>query len=120
MIHGEAAPYIRLWCNVIIQAIADIEEQCKQRYLKAKCEKSRGTVQYRVMVQLTNEATEWIESTANHIGSFEWICDHCDLDREKIRDLSRSREGRKTLLQSSARRNKERRKTEQTTDGNDN
>ena len=100
----EMESYVRLWCAVILQAIADIDIQAKDRYLRLKAsKKSQGSMPYKLMTLITNEATEWIESTSTQKYSFEWICDVCGLDQRKIREMSRSRHGRKQLLQAAPR-----------------
>lgn len=110
----EAAPYIRFWSHVIIQAIKDIDEQGKKRYMRMKaCQKSHDSIEYKILTQMTSEAVEWIESDAVHQGSFVWICDHCDLDRYKLREMSRSRDGRKRLLKSAEAIEKARKKEEE-------
>ena len=100
----EMGAYKRLWCAVILQAVADIDIQMKDRYIRLKKSKaSRESMPYKLMTLMTNEATEWIESTSTKKYSFQWICDVCDLDARKIREMSRTREGRKMLLQAAPR-----------------
>ena len=100
----QTATYVRLWCAVILQAIADIDIQAKDRYLRLKeSKKSRESMPYKLMSLMTDEAKEWIESTSTQKYSFEWICDVCGLDQRKIREMSRSRHGRKQLLRAAPR-----------------
>ena len=100
----EMGAYVRLHCAIILQAIADIDIQQKDRFIRLKhSKKSRESMPYKLMTLMTNEATEWIESRASHRHSFEWICDVTGLDARKIRELSRTRHGRKMLLQAAPR-----------------
>lgn len=100
----EMGAYVRLHCAIILQAVADIEIQHKDRFTRLQnSKKSRESMPYKLMSLLTNEATEWIESTATHRHSFEWICDVTGLDARKIRELTRTRHGRKMLLQAAPR-----------------
>lgn len=100
----EMGAYVRLHCAIILQAIADIDIQQKDRFIRLQhSKKSRQSMPYKLMTLMTNEATEWIESPATHRHSFEWICDVTGLDARKIRELSRTRHGRKMLLRSAPR-----------------
>lgn len=70
---GESA----LWCAVIVEAIRDLGERHQV---------------YR------NAAKRWLNEDEHGVGSFEWICSNLDLDCNKIRSMSMTREGRKMLL----------------------
>lgn len=112
---ADYTPYMRLWCSVVLQAIADIDIQGKQKYLIAKEQaKKKGDKTLRgtprkptkgdIMLINTNEAEQWIDSEDIGVGTFRWICDMCDLDRHRIRKMSQTMQGRKELLQASAKR----------------
>lgn len=72
-----------LWAEVIRQAIRDIHV-CTGRSFEDR--------------RLRNDALEWLNSQNDEPQSFLWICDMLDLDANKIRMMSLTREGRNRLL----------------------
>lgn len=101
--------YCRLWCSVILQAVADIETGRRERYYHYKDLKKAGLQETfesfcsTTKLDFTHGAFKWLMSDEDRRGSFVWICDQVDLDRRKIRDMALSVEGRKTLLKASLR-----------------
>lgn len=95
-------PFIRLWCAVILQAVVDIEGPKRIAHFGKKGKiKTHERNHYKALELKFHciTAQEWIEDTACKRTSFQWICDQCDLDAKKIRSLTRTKEGRKKLLQ---------------------
>ena len=105
--------YARLWCSVILQAVSDIETGRRDRFRFWKSLQKSGlklTFDQWLptnKIDFTAGALEWIVSDEDRPGSFVWICDQVDLDRHKLRDLALSPEGRKALLKSSLRPDRE-------------
>ena len=100
----DSSIYRRVWCAVILQSIVDIDIQAKTKYTRLRAtKKGRETIDFKIMTLLSNEAIEYIESPSKRVFGFEWVCDMCDLDRDRIRELSRTRHGRKMLLRASPR-----------------
>jgi hypothetical protein len=137
--------HIRLWCSVILQAVADLEDGYKNQHIDylikkrevrikerrklsredyLKDHKARMKQAYEDYVtkltelieagdidgaknlkyedlDFTKGAEEWFDSMDDHPRTYRWICDMCDLDADKIRELVRTIGGRKHLLQNS-------------------
>lgn len=69
--------YRALWASVILQAVRDID--------------GSSLVERRI-------ALNYINDTRTGPGSFEWICAMLDLDTDRIRTMTLSREGRRRLV----------------------
>lgn len=69
--------YARLWAGVVSQAIADMDS----RYLSERA-----------------AAKRWVYSGESRPGSFLWVCDHLDLDPNKLQTMCMTRDGRKKLI----------------------
>ena len=92
-------PIYGLWCGVIIQAVVDIGSEKKINKIKRKPkqnQRDRDVLQQLEEARL--QAIHWFCGDEVIPGSFTWICDQCDLDERKIRELALSREGRRQLL----------------------
>lgn len=101
---SDISSYRRLWCAVIIQAIADIEIECRERWMANKQREKEKRSTREVVTQFPPApASRWMDSDEIAPHTFLWICDVCDLDAHKIRKLSQSIEGRRMLLKSSMR-----------------
>lgn len=104
---------MRLWCAVILQAVYDIEEGHKIKYIILKAKKARKELprmKYtpEEIADFTNGAERWFDCEDTHVGSFQWICEMCDLDAKKIREMTRTLEGRTQLIRANKRLSKNR------------
>lgn len=90
-------PIVGLWCAVIIRAICDIEEGHKIAGKQPKKKRPRGHYSTEDYKQFCEGAADWLYSDSMEPASFLWICEMCDLDARKIREMSYTREGRKRL-----------------------
>lgn len=101
------SPYRRLWCSVILEAVNDIDgerkiERYKKKVKEAKRRSRRDTEAINRLTVYFEDAKEFFISRSREIGSFNWICDVCDLDAERILDMVWCPEGRKRLMRANA------------------
>ena len=90
---GTAKSFRRLWCAVVIQAVADLDLPIpKVRPNRLGNEKMVETAE-----AIRKDATDWFASLDTDIGSFNWICTALDLDAERIFNMTLTREGRSKL-----------------------
>lgn len=73
----EQAEYRALWASVILQAVRDMD--------------GSSLTERRI-------ALNYINDTRTGPGSFEWICAMLDLDTNRIRTMTLSRDGRRRLV----------------------
>ena len=99
----DISAYRRLWCAVIIQAIADIEleERSKQSIFEAR--KRARAKRQRMPDYLPTPASDWMDSESVLPRSFLWICDVCDLDAHKLRKMSQTIDGRRRFIKGTLR-----------------
>lgn len=71
------ANYRGLWASVLLQAIRDVDSS-------ERCDRE--------------PALTYINDSSAETGSFLWVCEMLDLDPDRIRMMSISREGRRQLL----------------------
>ena len=91
----------RLWCAVIIQGMADIEEGERVAYYEKHNRKklSHSSIVKREDIALYSQgARDWFDSKDTGVGSFIWICDMCGLDTERLWEMTLTREGRLHFL----------------------
>lgn len=73
----ENAAYRGLWASVLLQAIRDMDS--------AEKEERRPALHY-------------LYDNSEDPGSFNWVCTMLDLDTERIRSMTLSRDGRRKLV----------------------
>ena len=98
---------IRLWCSVILRAIADVDYTPRSptplHLRKRKPSNStvkRQELNFKEAAFIRKDAQDWLNSTTHAPHSFEWVCDVCGLDARTIRERARTKEGREWLLNS--------------------
>ena len=109
----EYGRHMRLWAAVILQAVYDIEEGHKIKYMILKAKKAgeelpRMKYTPEEIADFTNGAERWFDSENKGAGSFNWICEMCDLDADRIRNMTKTLEGRTRLIKASKRLSKNR------------
>lgn len=93
--------HARLWGSVIIQAMADIEEGKRMEYYekyRPRVLKDRSIAKRKEVIEYAKDAAEWFNGRDIGVGSFQWICDVCDFDADRIRVMSYTVEGRRHFL----------------------
>ena len=100
---ADLSAYRRLWCAVVIQAIADIEieERVKQDIFVAR-QRAKAKRQKQPDYPPTPVAA-WLDAESTDPHSFLWICDVCELDAGKIRKMSQTIEGRHQFIKGTMR-----------------
>lgn len=91
----------RMWSSVILQAMADIEEGKRMEYYEVhrpRALKARSISKRKEIAEYAKDATDWFNSYDVDIGSFQWICDACDFDAERLRQMSYTASGRRHFL----------------------
>lgn len=76
-LNAEHSEYRVLWASVLLQAVRDMDS----RYLGER-----------------EQALNYLYSRRTDIGSFNWVCDALDLDRDHIQQMAVTRSGRSKLI----------------------
>ena len=106
----------RLWCSVVLQAMADLEEGERIAYYEKHNPKklSASSIAKREdIVAYSQGARDWFDSKDTHVGSFKWICDVCGLDAERLWEFSLTKAGRQKFLKAAPSDNKRAKKKEE-------
>ena len=76
------------------------------------------------IADFTSGAEHWFDSEDKGVFSFQWICEMCDLDANRIRKMTKTLEGRSQLIKANKRLSKNReeelRELEEEENDNDN
>lgn len=91
----------RLWGSVIIQAMADIEEGKRMEYYEVhrpRALKARSITKRKEIAEYAQDARDWLDSYDSDMGSFQWICDSCGFDADRLREMSYTAGGRRHFL----------------------
>lgn len=83
----------RLWCAVIIQAVADVDIRIPKR----RKERAGNAAEIADAEEIRDSARTWLASQDTGPQSFNWICSMLDLDAERIFARTLTREGRASL-----------------------
>ena len=91
----------KLWCSVVLQAMADIEEGERIAYYEKHNPKklsASSKIKREDIAAYSQGARDWFDSKDTHVGSFIWICDMCGLDAERLWELTLTKAGRQMFL----------------------